>query len=134
MKGMQVWERTCRLSASIGSYYGEHRELDIRKGSEDEEALVLDLGYDSGMELDIELKECEIDSPISGKSALSLGGFEVQDTVGGGAKDDARCNNGAKSNTKEVFSDNAGDGNSSNSQEDSATTVALAEIQPLVKA
>lgn len=117
----------------MGSHYGGHRELHIKEGSEDGEALVLDLGYALGMELDIDLKECYMDSPISGKSAPSLGGVEAQDTVGSanhnGANDDVHSRNGAKSNTKEVLGGDAGNCNSSDGEEDSAAAIALAEMK-----
>lgn len=97
---------------------------------------MVDLGADQGTELDIDFKEVELESPVSGKSTLSLDGFKAQDTVGGAENEENShvVKGGSKTKTKEIFSDDAAECSSSDSGESSATVVAVAERSPLVRA
>lgn len=125
------------------SPYGGYTTLDLKEGSEDREALVLDLGCDSGLEFEVEVdtKECELESPVSGKSAgsLNLGGFEVTGIVGGAPSKNIgtevmKSKTAAGLYAKGPFRDDVGDRSSSDGEEDGAATAVLAEMKPLVKA
>ncbi|KAF2798997.1 hypothetical protein K505DRAFT_371280 [Melanomma pulvis-pyrius CBS 109.77] len=133
MKSM--WARTRRLS-SLGSHHGGYKELNTTKEGDETGVLMVDLGTDQGTELDIDVKEVKLESPVSRKNTLSLDGFKSQDTVGGAENEEKIhvVKGGSKTKTKEIFNDDAAECSSSDSGESSATVVAIAERSPLVRA
>ena len=134
-----MWERTRRLSASLGSHHGGYTEFSKTKENPEDSTLVLDLGMDLETRIDMdaecEVKETNVESPVSKRSTLSIEGFEVTDTVGGTNDEKAVDIKSMEMDTPtKGRDDEEEDCSSSDGDEYEAAIVAVAERRPLVRA